>query len=312
MFSDHRAQLFYSIYQFSTAAIIILLFIINFVLFPRILSLCSLINLIIFCYNGKYNLYFQSAAYDNMQGRVMIKKLSLPTMTILLILFLQIIVSAPAFCYSYNSITDYTDAVRGALRSLVPINQNDPITNAVAATLLLVIIILLIQILLKSARNRTSKDSMWGQKRDWLRLPVNQYFLYARGNDNNFEKAKAVNISGGGLLFTTDKKLEQNENLQIVLNFAEDKRMDIVGQVAWISENSAENKEKLYLVGVKFGDIKASDRDGLISRILQKQRMVAVDYNRDDGGECIRCGMPIPAEDSMEYGAICPRCRTTE
>jgi Tfp pilus assembly protein PilZ len=109
--------------------------------------------------------------------------------------------------------------------------------------------------------------------------------LYTRGNDENYEKAKAVNISGGGLLFTTDKKLEQNENLQIVLNFADDRRMDIAGQVAWISENTAENKEKLYLVGVKFSDIKASDRDGLISRILQKQRMVTVDYNRDAGGE---------------------------
>lgn len=242
----------------------------------------------------------------------MIKKLFIPTVTTLLILFLQIIVSTPAFCYSYDNIMDYTDAVRETLRSLVSINQNDPIPNAVAAVLLLVIIIWLIRFLLKSGKTRKSDDSMRGHKRDWLRLPVNQYFLYARGNDENYENAKAVNISGGGLLFTTDKKLEQNENLRIILNFAEDKKMNIAGQVAWISENPSENKEKLYLVGVKFGVIKASDRDGLISRILQKQRMIAVDYNRGAGGECIRCGMPLLAEDSMEGGAMCSRCRTPE
>jgi Tfp pilus assembly protein PilZ len=168
---------------------------------------------------------------------------------------------------------------------LVSVNKNDPILNAAAAVLLLVIIILLIWFMLRSLRDRKSNDSMWGHKRDWLRLPVNQYFLYSRGNEETYEKAKAINISGGGLLFTTDKKLEQNEDLQIVLNFAGDKRMDLTGQVAWISENTPENKEKLYLVGVKFGDLKASDRDGLISRILQKQRMVAVDYNRDAEGE---------------------------
>lgn len=207
---------------------------------------------------------------------------------------------------------DYTDAVREMLRSLVSVNKNDPILNTAAALLLLVIIILLIWVMLRLARDRKSNDSMRGQNRDWLRLPVNQYFLYSRGNEENYEKAKAVNISGGGLLFTTDKKLVQNENLQIVLNFAEDKRMDIAGQVAWISENTAENKEKLYLVGVKFGEIKASDRDGLISRILQKQRMIAVDHKLDDGRECIRCGTPIPAENGIETNTICSRCRTTK
>jgi Tfp pilus assembly protein PilZ len=242
----------------------------------------------------------------------MIKKFCIPAVTALLILFLQIIMSTPAFCYSYENIMDYTSAFRETLRSLVSVNQNNPLANAAAAVLLLVIIILLIQFLLKSAKTRKSNDNIWGHKRDWLRFPVNQYFLYARGNDVNYEKAKAINISGGGLLFTTDKKLEKNENLQIVLDFAEDKRMDLTGQVAWISENSAENKEKLYLVGVKFGDMKASERDGLISRILQKQRMIAVDYNRDAGGECIRCGTPIPADNSMGDGAICPRCRAAE
>jgi Tfp pilus assembly protein PilZ len=242
----------------------------------------------------------------------LIKKLLIPTITTLLILFLQVIMSTPAFCYSHENIMDYTDAVRETLRSLVSVNQNDPILNSAAAVLLLFIIILLIWFMLRSVKTRKSDDSMWGHKRDWLRLPVNQYFLYARGNDKNYEKAKAVNISGGGLLFTTDIKLEQNENLQIVLNFAGYKRMDIAGQVAWISENSAENKEKHYLVGVKFGDVKARDRDGLISRLLQKQSMVTVDYNRDAGRECISCGAPIPAENSIEDGAICPGCRTTE
>ncbi len=205
-------------------------------------------------------------------------------------------------------IMDYPDAVRETLRSLVSGNQNNPILNAAAAVLLLFIITLLIWLMLRLVRNRKANDSTVGHKRDWLRLPVNQYFLYARGSGKNYEKAKAVNISGGGLLFTTDKKLEQNENLQIVLDFADDKRMDIAGQVAWISENSAENKEKLYLVGVKFSDIKPRDRDGLISRILQKQRMVAVEHSRDAGGVCIRCGSPIPAENSTEDAAICSRC----
>ena len=213
---------------------------------------------------------------------------------------------------SFASITDYSDAVRDTLRSLVSGNQNNPIMNTAAAVLLLFIIILLIWLMLRLVKTRKSNDSTRGHKRDWLRLPVNQYFLYARGNDKNYEKAKAVNISGGGLLFTTDRKLEQNENLQIVLDFAGDKRMDLTGQVAWISENSAENKERRYLVGVKFGDIKPRDRDGLISRILQKQRMVAVEHNRDAGGECISCGTPMPAENSTEDAATCSKCRTTE
>jgi Tfp pilus assembly protein PilZ len=242
----------------------------------------------------------------------MIKKLCIFSVTALSILFFQIVLSTPAYCFSNSTVTDYMDIVKETLRSLVSVNQNDPLLNTAAAVLLLVVIILLIWLMLRSLSDRKSNDSMRGQNRDWLRLPVNQYFLYSRGNEEIYEKAKAINISGGGLLFTTDNKLEQNENLQIVLNFAGDKRMDITGQVAWISKNTAENKEKLYLVGVQFGDIKASERDGLISRILQKQRMVAVDYNLETGGECIRCGKPIPAENGIETSVICSKCRTTE
>lgn len=240
----------------------------------------------------------------------MIRKLLMPAPTILLVFVLLIFTSTPAFCFSYDVLTDFADVFVKTLRSQLSINQSYLIPYAAAAVVMLVIIILLLWSLLKVIKNIKSQDSLKEQKRAWFRLPVNQYFLFARGNDDDYEEAKAVNISGGGLLFTTRSKLEQNENLKIILNFAGDKKLDLAGQVAWISDSTTENSERMYLVGVRFGDIAAGERDGLISRILQKQPMITSDHRQSTVASCPRCGRLLAQENDSESCSLCPKCST--
>jgi Tfp pilus assembly protein PilZ len=302
MFSADLAIIIYHTCQISTADNIILLFNDSMLFFHDIIKVL-LINLIIFFCKRKIIIKRLSC---------LIRKLLMPAATILLLFILLISTSTPAFCFSHDVLTDFAGVFVKTLRSQLSINQSYLIPYAAAAAVMLVIIILLLRSLLKVIKNSKTNDSFKEQKRAWLRLPVNQYFLFARDNDNDYEEAKAVNISGGGLLFTTRRKLEQNENLKIILNFAGDKKLALAGQVAWIADNTTENSEMIYLVGVRFGDIKASERDGLISRILQKQPMITSDKRQKATASCPSCGIPLAQESENESRSLCPGCSTPE
>lgn len=232
---------------------------------------------------------------------------------LILMLFLSLILmSTSAFCASDNPAKDFTDSVKGALSNQAAGQIYLPLFIAVTAVLLAVIAFLL----RNQARLIKNKSVIWHinfnepddgtdkQRRAWYRLPVNQYFLYAQDNSNYYEKTKAINISGGGLLFATNEKPKEDERLKIYINIAPGKKLILNGKVAWISENPEDDTDNRFLVGIEFINIKDSERDSIVGKILEKQQALIVENKRKTNHECLRCGMPLKEVD----GALCSRC----
>lgn len=224
-----------------------------------------------------------------------------------------------AFCASENPVNDFTEGVRNTLDSQTAANQNNLVPALVVTIVLLVVIIFLLRSQVKSIKDRANvwnidlNDPAGGQdsqRRAWLRLPVNQYFLYAQDDSNLYEKTKAINISGGGLLFATDEKPDLKEKLKININVAPGKTLTLNGQVAWVSENHEDNSDSRYMVGIEFVDIKAGEQDSIVSRILQEQQQMIIEEKRKSNNECVKCGVPLSAKDSGQEGngSVCARC----
>lgn len=247
----------------------------------------------------------------------MIKNINKLILLILMLILSLILMSTSAFCASDNPVKDFTDSVKGAFGS-----QADGQTYlgpfiAVTAVLLAVIAYLL----RKQARLIKNKSVIWHinfnepdggsgkQRRAWYRLPVNQYFLYAQDNSDFYERTKAINISGGGLLFATNEKPNKDETLKIYINIAPGKKLILSGKVAWISENPEDDKDNRFLVGIEFIDIKAGERDSIVGKILEKQQALIVESKRKANHECLKCGLPLQGEVKEENGSLCSRCR---
>lgn len=232
-------------------------------------------------------------------------------------LFLSLVLmSTSAFCASDNPAKGFTDSVKGALSNQAAGQNYLAPFIAVTAVLLAVIAFLL----RNQARLIKNKSVIWHinlnepddetdkQRRAWFRLPVNQYFLYAQDNSNFYEKTKAINISGGGLLFATNEKPKEDERLKIYINIAPGKKLILNGKVAWISENPEDNKDNRFLVGIEFINIKAGERDSIVGKILEKQQALIVENKRKANHECLQCGMPLTDDDRRANHTLCSKC----
>jgi len=241
------------------------------------------------------------------------KKINKLILLILMLFLSLILMNTSAFCASDNPVNDFTDSVKGAFSNHAAGQIYLPLFIAVTAVLLAVIAFLL----RNQARLIKNKSVIWHinfnepedrtdkQRRAWFRLPVNQYFLYAQDNSNYYEKTKAINISGGGLLFATNEKLKEDDRLKIYINIAPGKKLILNGKVVWISENPEDDKDNRFLVGIEFINIKAAGRDSIVGKILEKQQALIVENKRKVNHECLRCGMPLMEVD----GSLCSRCR---
>lgn len=247
----------------------------------------------------------------------MIKKHK-PVLVTLLILLSLTLICIPAFCASDNPVTDFTESVKNSLNNRETTGQSYLVPFLAVTAVLLLLIIFLIKNHVKSIKNKSviwnidleeKDDGPDKQRRAWFRLPVNQYFMYAQDKGDLYERTRAINISGGGLLFATDEKPGFKEKLKIYLNVAPGKRLIINGQVAWVSENPDETEDSRFLVGVEFIDIKAGERDSIVRKILEKQQRIIVENKRKANHECVKCGIPLTEEDRGESGSLCPRCR---
>jgi Tfp pilus assembly protein PilZ/type IV secretory pathway VirB2 component (pilin) len=246
-------------------------------------------------------------------------KLFKPLTTILFLALLFIVTGSAAFCADENPVNDFTEGVRNTLDGQAAANQNNLVPALVVTIVLLVVIIFLLRSQVKSIRSR---EKVWNidlnnpaggqdsQRRAWLRLPVNQFFLYAQDDSNLYEKTKAINISGGGLLFATDERPELKEKLKININVAPGKTLTLNGQVAWISENHEDNRDSRYMVGIEFIGIKPGEQDSIVGRILQEQQQMVIEERRKANNECVKCGLPLTAKDKEQAGnsSVCARC----
>lgn len=86
-----------------------------------------------------------------------------------------------------------------------------------------------------------------------------------------FKKSITRDISGGGLCFLGDEKIEKGQILECELYLDELKAIQFLGEVIRVSKNDDNTKHSLSF-GVAYKDIKSTDREAVIGFIFDQQR----------------------------------------
>jgi c-di-GMP-binding flagellar brake protein YcgR len=107
------------------------------------------------------------------------------------------------------------------------------------------------------------------QRRDYVRFKISIPIEYrpAISVDNTFEQGTTIDVSGGGLLFTTRSEVKENELLEVRLKLPRETFVAI-GLVVRVSQK----QEGLNTVSLKFERLRERDRDTIIRFIFEKQR----------------------------------------
>lgn len=144
-----------------------------------------------------------------------------------------------------------------------------------AVGILIFIALLLIILYYFRTKGKTGslfKISVSNQKRALFRLSIDLDLYFAPAGTQNFRAGKVVDLSGGGLQFSTDQQLRINNLLKIIFQLSPENKFELTGRIARVAEKPGES-EKKYLVGVEFLDITTSDQDKIIGFLLQEQQV---------------------------------------
>ena len=87
------------------------------------------------------------------------------------------------------------------------------------------------------------------EKRSEKRAPIELAASYGIGDDPRPEReAKIYNVSSGGFCFTSDTKLKEGQDIQLVVDLDTKEDVIIMVRVVWIKKNEDDHK---YTIGVQ-------------------------------------------------------------
>lgn len=111
------------------------------------------------------------------------------------------------------------------------------------------------------------------QKRHSVRLAINLpvQFSFLEGNDDSVYQGLTVDISAGGLLFSTSQSLKAGERLKVELSLSDQMKISSVARVVRIFHKD-EGTQHRYGVAVEFEDITETQRDKIFKFVFDKQR----------------------------------------
>jgi hypothetical protein len=144
-------------------------------------------------------------------------------------------------------------------------------------------------------------------KRNFARVAIDQDLYYARVNEDSYQRAKIINISGGGVLFATNQRFKPNDELNIVLELNPGEVLRLRVKIVRRAEKSGAKGREAYMVGGQFVGINKNEQDKIIRKIIQEQQGSVIEEKRKQKNECILCGEPIPPG-MPETVVICPKC----
>lgn len=111
------------------------------------------------------------------------------------------------------------------------------------------------------------------QKRSCVRLAINLplRFQYLDRNDETIYKGLTVDISAGGILFSSTQACNAGEKIKVELSLTENSKVSSVAQVVRAFDKK-EGALRGYRVAVEFEDITEIERDRIFKFVFDKQR----------------------------------------
>lgn len=111
------------------------------------------------------------------------------------------------------------------------------------------------------------------QRRLWVRVPANLYLRYCLESKEKFKPinlATSLNVSGGGICFTTSEPLELEQILEMEINLPD--RDPVICHIKVLRMSESEKKQNSKKVYAKYLDITEPQRDRIVSFVLERQR----------------------------------------
>ncbi|WP_273325056.1 flagellar brake protein [Vallitalea guaymasensis] len=111
------------------------------------------------------------------------------------------------------------------------------------------------------------------QRRQYFRLECILSILFADINEDTWSEGLIVDISGGGLRFTSKKKMEAGSTLKCKLNLNSNSKVDTIelkGNV--ILSDIVDFETMKYETRIMFDDISNEDREKIIKFIFEEER----------------------------------------
>lgn len=121
-------------------------------------------------------------------------------------------------------------------------------------------------------KKRTMKPS-GQQKRNWFRLKTRGELMWIPAEQaiiaKNFKYKTdhLLDVSGGGLCFTTAEPINQDDEIRLILTLGEGNPITLGGQVIRVAEKDGINTVSVEYIGIRDGQ-----RDRIVSWILKNQR----------------------------------------
>ncbi len=211
---------------------------------------------------------------------------SLIKMLLSIFVFLQtLLLVLPAQAANRN---DFLFDLKGTL--------NDPVSSKIGFTTILFLLIgaaIIWAIKYNSAREQEvqrSHHEMYqkkvhsqpvsdSQKRSWFRLKTTAEFkwipaeLAPNVKVSKYRTDYLIDVSGGGLSFTTAQEIKAGDDIKLILNLGEDNPLPLDAQVIRVLDNDEGSQS----VSTKFVGLRDGQRDRIIAWILKNQR--ATNYN---------------------------------
>lgn len=106
------------------------------------------------------------------------------------------------------------------------------------------------------------------QRREFFRLDVSIPFMFRRQEeDEEFIPAHTVDLSGGGLKFRSEERLEEGETL--LVRFEEEQLGELLLELEILRRDKGDD---LYTYAAEFKEILENEQDAVIGYIFDKQR----------------------------------------
>ena len=115
------------------------------------------------------------------------------------------------------------------------------------------------------------------QRRSWVRVPASMKISYTTVKDKSiidelYLEAQTIDISGGGLLFYSDRGYRPGERMKVILHLPK-RPLEIRAKVVR-SMLIPDQQPRLYQTGVEFTDIRERQRDRVMKYVFEQQRML--------------------------------------
>ncbi|ADG82372.1 flagellar brake protein [Thermincola potens] len=114
------------------------------------------------------------------------------------------------------------------------------------------------------------------QRRNFVRIDakIPMTFCLLKENlekNSDFYYATTIDISGGGIMFSTENPLHLGDLLEIHMAFPDGVNVLAIGKVVRVIKNG-QGDQQMYSVGIEFNIIEESERDKIIRYIFNQQR----------------------------------------